>query len=478
MAISILLILFNKATFSYYHFAAPNVLTLSQNVCSLVFLLACKQARLVEFHDFSVKNLRKMLPLGLTFIAYMVFGMIAMKVVNMSVGEKGNIGMRQRFRILQTILLMALCLCPRCLHLLSPMYTTLRRTTVVFVMLLEYVISRKTSNLSIKMSVLLMILGALIAGIRDLNFDLVAYAIVVVYNVCTALYLVLINQISTGEKNKSNSAPGASNPTQKLDKYDFMFYNNLISIPMLGGIIACTGETQAALDSPYWHDSGFLISLLASSVLAFALNYTIFWNTAVNSALTQTVSGQAKDVVVVALGFAMFDDAHFDPVNILGVAVGFAGSIFYAMTKILPSCTVERLLVKVGLSEPSKKEEGGLPFTQTRSAPMGESRRLLSNHSSGSSSTESSSRRLQQQQQQQYPLPQQSPSHELNNLHLSHHDGQSSQQHLLFPHSLQQGADSSPVDDQTRSFSGGVQHATVVKQTAHAHGPGAFVHTR
>jgi hypothetical protein len=54
MLIAILLILFNKATFSTYDFGAPNVLTLSQNVCSLGFLLACKKGRLIEFHDFSM----------------------------------------------------------------------------------------------------------------------------------------------------------------------------------------------------------------------------------------------------------------------------------------------------------------------------------------------------------------------------------------------------------------------------------------
>lgn len=57
MLVAILLILFNKACFSIYDFRAPNVLTLSQNVCSLVFLLACKRAKLIEFHDFSMVGL-------------------------------------------------------------------------------------------------------------------------------------------------------------------------------------------------------------------------------------------------------------------------------------------------------------------------------------------------------------------------------------------------------------------------------------
>lgn len=88
----------------------------------------------------------------------------------------------------------------------------------------------------------------------------------------------------------------------------------------------------------------FWLSLLASSLLAFVLNYTIFWNTAVNSALTQTVSGQGKDVAVVLVGYAAFDDASAGGIEIAGVTVGFAGSIAYALAKIAPEkFSVERL---------------------------------------------------------------------------------------------------------------------------------------
>lgn len=59
MLVAILLILFNKACFSIYDFRAPNVLTLSQNVCSLGFLIACKKAKWIEFHDFSMVRRRE-----------------------------------------------------------------------------------------------------------------------------------------------------------------------------------------------------------------------------------------------------------------------------------------------------------------------------------------------------------------------------------------------------------------------------------
>jgi hypothetical protein len=148
-------------------------------------------------------------------------------------------------------------------------------------------------------------------------------------------------------------------------------------------IVLATGETRAALSSPHWGSFGFLLSLFASSVLAFVLNYAIFWNTAVNSALTQTVSGQAKDIVVVALGFVLFTDAHVEAKNIMGVMLGFAGSIVYACSKIFPFCTVEYHLIRAGFMQPTHAGSNGnnttsggdkhLPYTLVKpeDAPMG-----------------------------------------------------------------------------------------------------------
>jgi len=45
-----------------------------------------------------------------------------------------------------------------------------------------------------------------------------------------------------------------------------------------------------------WSITGFQFAMFGSSVLAFVLNFTIFWNTAMNSALTQTVAGQVKQI--------------------------------------------------------------------------------------------------------------------------------------------------------------------------------------
>lgn len=292
MLTAILLIYFNKAAFSYYNFSAPNLLTLSQSLCSLLLLSTARHYNLLTYQHFTLANFRLLLPISLSFVAYMVLGMLAMKLVSL------------------------------------PMYTTLRRTTVVFVMVLEYLTMSKHSSTAVKGSVAVMVVGAVVAGWKDIRFDVTSYVIVFTYNACTALYLVLINQISTREQQHAHHEH-----RPPLSQWDFMYYNNLTTIPLLAVTVLATGETNSLLHSPYLHSPTFHLSLLASSLLAFVLNYAIFRNTAVNSALTQTVAGQAKDVVVVMLGVWAFDDGALEVGGVVGVGLGFVGSLGYAVAK-------------------------------------------------------------------------------------------------------------------------------------------------
>lgn len=53
---------------------------------------------------------------------------------------------------------------------------------------------KKTSSVPVRRAVAVMVFGAFVAATRDLEFDLLAYANVMVYNVLTALYLVQISK--------------------------------------------------------------------------------------------------------------------------------------------------------------------------------------------------------------------------------------------------------------------------------------------
>ncbi|CAN7015501.1 unnamed protein product [Brassica rapa subsp. trilocularis] len=108
MACAVMLVLFNKAALSSYHFPCVNVMTLFQMVSSTLFLYTLRRKKIISFtaadSDNNVsafvplKTLFHTLPLSAAYLLYMLATMASVRGVNV------------------------------------PMYTTLRRTTVAFTM--------------------------------------------------------------------------------------------------------------------------------------------------------------------------------------------------------------------------------------------------------------------------------------------------------------------------------------------------------
>ncbi|CAA3019922.1 UDP-sugar transporter sqv-7 [Olea europaea subsp. europaea] len=172
MICAVLLVLFNKAALSSYNFPSANVITLCQMICSCCWLYALRRWKLISFNSkeslaigessktlVPLKTLIVTSPLAVTYLLYMMVTMESVRGVNV------------------------------------PMYTTLRRTTVVFTMIVEYVLVRQKYTRPILGSVALIVLGAFIAGARDLSFDSYGYLVVFLSNISTAIYLATISRL-------------------------------------------------------------------------------------------------------------------------------------------------------------------------------------------------------------------------------------------------------------------------------------------
>jgi hypothetical protein len=133
--ISIAITLFNKSVLSSYGYDAPMTLTLLQSVVTVVCLEFMKWRGWVEYPDFSWRMARRVAPLSFVFIAYVVVSLISLGKVNV------------------------------------PMFTALRRVTIVFIMVEEYFLLGITPSRAVVQTVMVMCLGAAIAGWNDLTFD-------------------------------------------------------------------------------------------------------------------------------------------------------------------------------------------------------------------------------------------------------------------------------------------------------------------
>ncbi|KMZ68662.1 UDP-sugar transporter-like protein [Zostera marina] len=297
MACAVLLVMFNKAALSSYNFPCANVITLFQMICSTCLLYTMRSFKLISFtngesrtasNGFStnlvpVETLFRTLPLSFTYLLYMLASMESVRGVNV------------------------------------PMYTSLRRTTVVFTMVVEYLLSGQKYSTHVIGSVVVIVFGAFVAGARDLSFDSYGYGIVLIANVATAVYLATIAR--TGKSSGLNS-------------FGLMWCNGLLCGPVLLIWIYIQGDLKKTIDFPYLYSPGFMAVMLLSCMMAFFLNYSIFLNTTLNSAVTQTMCGNLKDVFTVGFGWILFGGLPFDMLNVIGQGLGFAGSGFYAYCKI------------------------------------------------------------------------------------------------------------------------------------------------
>ncbi|KAL6536205.1 UDP-N-acetylglucosamine transporter ugnt1 [Orobanche gracilis] len=253
MQCAVLLVLFNKAALSSYNFPSANVITLSQMICSCCFLYALRRSNLITFNasdSISINESSKTLvpiktliytsPLALAYLLYMLVSMESVRGVNV------------------------------------PMYTTLRRTTVVFTMIVEYILVRQRYTRPILGSVGLILMAS-----------------------------------------RKDADPG------------------ILCGPVLLLWTLLHGDLEMSMNFPYLFSPGFLVVLLLSCILAFFLNYSIFLNTTLNSALTQTICGNLKDLFTITLGWLIFGGLPFDLLNVIGQLLGFIGSGMYAYYKLI-----------------------------------------------------------------------------------------------------------------------------------------------
>ncbi|CAM6109447.1 unnamed protein product [Calypogeia fissa] len=296
MACAVMLVMFNKSALSSYKFPCANIITVLQIVCSTALLYVLRKLEVINFSNegsgiidasgdgfVPFRVIKKASPLSISYLFYMVAGMASIRGVNV------------------------------------PMYTTLRRTTVLLTMVVEYFLAGQRHSIPIVSSVGFIVLGAFIAGARDLSFDAHGYSLVLVSNLTTAMYLTTISRLGK---------------TTGLNSFGLMWCNGIICGPILLLWTIVSGELTMALRFPAVFIPGFQLVILLSCMMAFALNYTIFLNTSLNSPLTQTMCGNLKDLGTILIGWIWFGGLPLDWVNVFGQFLGFLGSGLYAYCKI------------------------------------------------------------------------------------------------------------------------------------------------
>ena len=269
----------NKAVLTSYNFPSFQLLGIGQMLATIIVLTIGKKLRIVDFPGLEFSTFSKIWPLPMIYIGNMIFGLGGTKQLSL------------------------------------PMFTALRRFSILMTMIAEFYILGVKARTSVQISVYTMVIGALVAASDDLAFNIEGYVFILLSDVFTAANGVYM-------KKKLES--------KELGKYGLMYYNSLFMI-LPGFCVAWyIGDLEKAREFENWRDAMFILLFGSSCVMGFILTYSVMLCTHYNSALTTTIIGCLKNICVTYLGMIIGSDYIFSLLNFVGINLSVLGSLVYS----------------------------------------------------------------------------------------------------------------------------------------------------
>ena len=194
-------------------------------------------------------------------------------------------------------------------------FSTLKRCTVVFSWMIEYVFTRTATTSASLGPLAVMLVGTLMAGYFDLQFSGVGYLLSAISCLTQASAFELGRRMTSENKGVCS----------------VLLINSLASVGMQLAMITFTGEIQLLF--PQNLNTPLLLHFLLNALSCLAMNYSIFLNCQVNSPLAHAVTGNIKAVMTTLIGILLFT-SRLEFLGWVGIMGNFVGAAWFSWLKL------------------------------------------------------------------------------------------------------------------------------------------------
>ncbi|KAL3431562.1 GDP-mannose transporter 1 [Aspergillus tetrazonus] len=295
---SILMTVMNKYVLSS-DFNLNFFLLCVQSLVCIIAIQMCKACGLITYRDFNLDEARKWFPITLLLIGMIYTGSKALQFLSI------------------------------------PVYTIFKNLTIILIAYGEVLwFGGSVTNLTL-FSFGLMVFSSIIAAWADIKHAIESSgdATSKVSTLNAGYIWMLINCLCT-----SSYVLGMRKRIKLTNFKDFdtMFYNNLLSIPVLivcSGILEDWSPANVARNFPSADRNGIMFAMILSGLSTVFISYTSAWCVRVTSSTTYSMVG-ALNKLPIALSGLIFFDAPVTFPSVSAIMVGFVSGIVYAVAKI------------------------------------------------------------------------------------------------------------------------------------------------
>ncbi|KAI4258835.1 MAG: hypothetical protein LQ352_001046 [Teloschistes flavicans] len=303
---SILMTVTNKYVLSGFGFNLNLFLLAVQSIVCVVAIQVCKSSGIITYRDFNSDEARKWFPVSLLLIGMIYTSTKALQFLSI------------------------------------PVYTIFKNLTIILIAYGEVLWFGGSVTGMALFSFGLMVLSSLIAAWADIQHVLQSYghsegeASAKVSTLNAGYMWMLVNCLCSaayvlGMRKRIKLT--------NFKDFDTMFYNNVLSIPILLAASLLAENWSSAnieINFPPLQRNRIVLAMVFSGLSSVFISYTSAWCVRVTSSTTYSMVGALNKLPIAVSGLIFFDAPITIP-SVSAIGVGFVSGIVYALAKVKQS---------------------------------------------------------------------------------------------------------------------------------------------